>query len=260
MMTLGLPLLLRFLSDRQYEVPIAVAPFASDLLKVYKRIYKPPAMPPPAKAGQPQPPTPSPPPPLTPQRREFLASMLDILIRQLAWPEDAEWEAPGSEEDSDDEMALFRTFRIHCRAYIESIAQIEKGLHTEVVARIVVATLDAFQAGGPSAVPWQQAELALHLIYTFGELSKSDGRSTPTSDIAEAEVDYGTAKENFDYDQYPLSPLGELLKRCMASGISTYPHPSVTLQYFEISVRYVEFWRYKPEAIQPMFEAILDNR
>ncbi|KAK6908461.1 hypothetical protein I203_102463 [Kwoniella mangroviensis CBS 8507] len=260
MMTLGLPLLLRFLSDRQYEVPIAVAPFASDLLKVYKRIYKPPVMPPPAKAGQPQPPAPSPPPPLTPQRREFLASMLDILIRQLAWPEDAEWEAPGNEEDSDDEMALFRTFRIHCRAYIESIAQIEKGLHTEVVARIVVATLDAFQAGGPSAVPWQQAELALHLIYTFGELSKSDGRSTPTSDIAEAEVDYGTAKENFDYDQYPLSPLGELLKRCMASGISTYPHPSVTLQYFEISVRYVEFWRYKPEAIQPMFEAILDNR
>nr|XP_019043552.1 exportin-T [Kwoniella bestiolae CBS 10118]OCF22482.1 exportin-T [Kwoniella bestiolae CBS 10118] len=278
MMTVGLPLLLRFLSDRQYEVPIAVAPFASDLLRVV--------------TGQPQPPAPSPPPPLTPQRREFLASMLDILIRQLAWPDDAEWEAPGSDEDSDDEMALFRTFRVQCRAYIESIAQIEKGLHTEVVARIVVATLDAYQAGGASAVPWQQAELALHLIYTFGELSKSNtragfydlppevatkaardkvyrasvnksissGRSTPTSDIAEPEVDYGTAKENFDYDQYPLSPLGELLKRCMASGISTYPHPSVTLQYFEISVRYVEFWKYKAEAIQPMFEAILDGR
>ncbi|WWC92796.1 uncharacterized protein L201_007755 [Kwoniella dendrophila CBS 6074] len=280
MMNAALPLLLRFLSDRQYEVPISVAPFASDLLKVYKRIYKPPLAPPPVKASQPQPPAPSPPPPLTPQRREFLASMLDILIRQLAWPEDAEWEAPGNEDDSDDEMALFRTFRVHCRSYIESIAQIEKALHTEVVARIVVATLDAFQSGGPAAVPWQQAELALHLVYTFGELSKttkaardktfrananmssamSSGRTTPTGEMADADVNYGNAKDNFDYDQYPLSPLGELLKRCMASGISTYPHASVTLQYFEISVRYVEFWRYKPEAVPPMFEAILDAR
>ncbi|WRT69690.1 uncharacterized protein IL334_006680 [Kwoniella shivajii] len=292
----ALPLLLRFLSDRQYEVPISVAPFASDLLRVYKRIYKPPLAPPPVK-GQPPPAVQSPPPPLSPERRQFLASMLDILIRQLAWPEEAEWEAPGNEEDSDDEMALFRSFRVYCRSYIESIAQIEKALHTEVVARIVVATLDAFQAGGPSAVPWQQAELALHLIYTFGELSKrfynlppevatkaardkvyranankaynesamSSGRTTPTmseGDFSQPTIDgnYGNARENFDYDQYPLSPLGELLKRCMASGISSYPHPSVTLQYFEISVRYVEFWRYKRETVPPMFEAILDAR
>ncbi|OCF35216.1 exportin-T [Kwoniella heveanensis BCC8398] len=261
MMFTARPLLLRFLSDRQYEVPIAVAPFASDLLRVYKRIHKPPSIPPP-KAGQP-PPVQPPSAPLPPERREFLSSMLDILVRQLAWPEDVDWEAPGGEEDSDDELALFRTFRIYCRSYIESIAQIDKGLHTEVVARITVATLDAYQAGGSAAVPWQQAELALHLVYTFGELSKSDGRTTPTmEDISQPlpDLDYGDSKERFDYEQYPLSPLGELLKRCMASGISAYPHPAVTLQYFECAVRYVEFWRYKREAIPPIFEAILDTR
>lgn len=58
-----------------------------------------------------------------------------------------------------------------CRTYIESIAQIDRSLHREVVARIVVDTLQAVQAG--STVTWQQAELALHLVYTFGELAKS---------------------------------------------------------------------------------------
>ncbi|WWD20310.1 exportin-T [Kwoniella shandongensis] len=263
MMTAALPLLLRFLSDRQYEVPLSVSHFASDLLRVYKRIYKPP-MPPPVKPGE-QPGRSITPPPLSPERRQFLASMLDVLIRQLAWPEEAEWEAPGNEDESDEEIAAFRNFRGSCRSFIESIAQIEKGLHTEVVARIVVATLDAYQSGGPSAVSWQQAELAMHLVYTFGELAKSDGRTTPTMADGDGsqtlpEINFNDNKDKFDYEQYPLSPLGQLLTRCMSSGISTYPHPSVTLQYFEIFVRYVEFWKSKTEAIQPMFEAILDNR
>lgn len=59
-----------------------------------------------------------------------------------------------------------------CRAIIESISQIERTLHTEVVARIVVSTLEAIKGG--QQVPWQQAELAVHLVYTFGELNKSE--------------------------------------------------------------------------------------
>lgn len=34
MMNPALPLLLRFLSDRQYEVPLSVSPFVSDLLRI----------------------------------------------------------------------------------------------------------------------------------------------------------------------------------------------------------------------------------
>lgn len=34
MMNSALPLLLRFLSDRQYEVPLSVSPFVSDLLRI----------------------------------------------------------------------------------------------------------------------------------------------------------------------------------------------------------------------------------
>ncbi|ODO00845.1 exportin-T [Cryptococcus wingfieldii CBS 7118] len=278
----ALPLLLRFLSDRQYEIPLSVSPFVSDLLRIYKRMFRPAA--PATKPGQPPSP-PLPVPELSPERRQFLAAMLDILIRQLAWPEDMEWEAPGNEDDTDEEVAAFKHFRGSCRSFIESIAQIDKSLHTEVVARIVASTLDAYTTGGAGVVAWQQAELALHLVYTFGEVSKNatraaffdlppevatkaarnkfrikadsqaSGRTTPSS-----ASDAADPSDKFEYENYPLSALGQLLTRSMGSGISSYPHPSVTLQYFEIIVRYVEFWKPKADVLPSLFEAILDAR
>lgn len=172
----------------------------------------------------------------------------------------------------------------------------------------MVKTLESLQAGGPSAVPWQQAELAMHLVYSFGELTKSEydlrlsltssdhtraaffevpveltskagrdrarrisinrtmddgmssGRTTPIdNDESENGGPHGV-KDRIDYTQYPLTPLGQLLSLCTSSGISSYPHPGVTLQYFEIAVRYIEFWKSKDELIQPLFEALLDQR
>jgi hypothetical protein len=59
------------------------------------------------------PPPPQPTTPLTEERRNFLSSLLDICVRQLAWPDDAEWEAPGGEDpDPDDDMAKFWTLRM----------------------------------------------------------------------------------------------------------------------------------------------------
>lgn len=39
MMNPALPLLLRFLSDRQYEVPLSVSPFVSDLLRIVSMVF-----------------------------------------------------------------------------------------------------------------------------------------------------------------------------------------------------------------------------
>ena len=83
------------------------------------------------------------------------------------------------------------------------------------------------------------------------------------SEDALAEVQPGIyygGKERINYEQYPPTPLGQLLSLCVSSGISNYPHPGVTLQYFETAVRYVEFWKAKDGLIQPMFEAMLDQR
>lgn len=73
-------------------------------------------------------------------------------------------------------------------------------------------------------------------------------------------VYYGGGKDRGSVDQLPLTPLGELLTRAMGSGALSYPHPGASLQFFEIAVRYVEFWRAKKEFIQPMLEAMLDSR
>ncbi|ORY34741.1 armadillo-type protein [Naematelia encephala] len=294
MMTAALPLLLRFLSDRRPEVVIAAGPFVSDLLRTWKKLYVPkpgPTIP----NNKTMPPPPLPTPPLPTERRAFLSSLLDISVRQLAWPEDAEWEAPGTEDpDPDDDLALLMHMRSSCRTFIESISAIDKGLHTEVVANIVVSTLETLSRQGSSAVPWQQAELALNLVYTFGEMNKNNtraaffelppevaslkirakmrrasinkldaemasGRTTPSSMNGDSEsVD--PASEKIDYEQYPLTPLGQLLTLCQSSGIISYPHPSVTLQYFEIVVRYAEFWKSKPRTLKPVLEAMLGQR
>jgi hypothetical protein len=58
-------------------------------------------------------PPPANPIPLPPAKRQFLSSILDVLVRQLAWPQDADWEAPGTEDpDPGDDMAMFQNLRI----------------------------------------------------------------------------------------------------------------------------------------------------
>jgi exportin-T len=132
------------------------------------------------------------------------------------------------------------------------------------------------------SVSWQEVELAAYLVHTFGEISKSNtraafwelppellnkhaitkrpsgklgesGRSTPVDPIVDA-------NGKIDYEQFPLTPLGQLLTLCTSSGLVTYPHPSVQLLFFEISVRYIDFWKVKPGAIRPIFESLLDSR
>ena len=95
-------------------------------------------------------------------------------------------------------------------------------------------------------------------------MSVSSGASTPTqangSTVDVSSINGGHFGERIDYSQYPLTPLGQLLALCMTSGVATFPHPSVTTQYFEIAVRYVEFWKSRPETLAPMLEAMLDAR
>ncbi|BEJ16561.1 hypothetical protein CspHIS471_0511660 [Cutaneotrichosporon sp. HIS471] len=279
MLSASIPLILRFLSDRHPEVPTAVSPFVSDLLRTFKKYVKPPAA---ASNGRTMAPPP-PPVPLPPGKREFLLSVLEVVVRQLEWPEDVEWEAVQDQADADEAVEAFCAMRKSFRSVIDHIASIDKTLHAEVVASIVINTLERLANQGPSAVTWQQAELAAFLIFTFGEIAKtnsraafyelppellskttvkmvgSSGQSTPTGGAA-PDIAILDSSTKIDYEQYPLTPLGRLLTLSMSSGLASYPHPSVPLMYFEIAVRYVDFWKVKQGAIQPMFEALLDTR
>lgn len=290
-----IPLILRFLSDRNPEVPTAISGFVSELLRTFKKYVKPPVAGAAHRAnGSSSMPPPPAPVPLPPQKRQFLSSVLEVVVRQLEWPEDADWEVINDDSDPDDDIEAFCAMRQSFRSVIDNIAAIDKSLHTEVVANAVVSTLDRLRSQGPSGVTWQQAELAAYLVFTFGEISKSNsrqafyelppelanktapkmartsgkmaadstmssGQTTPTA-ASNSAVDMSSLDTTkIDYDQYPLTPLGQLLSLCMTSGLSSYPHPSVPLQFFEIAVRYVDFWKIKG-AIQPMLEALLDSR
>lgn len=280
----SIQLVLCFLSDRNPEVPTAISAFVSDLLRTYKRYIKPAQ---PAQTnGKAQQPVPSP-VPLPPGKRQFLLSVLEVVVKQLEWPEDVDWEIVQDEQDADDAVLAFYAMRQSFRSVVDNIAAIDKTLHTEVVASVVVNTLERLRSQGPSAVSWQQVELAAYLVFTFGEISKSNsraaffelppelvsktalkmarsqgklgddsGRSTPNG----AENQEVALDTKIDYEQYPLTPLGQLLSLCVSSNLASYPHPSVPLQYFEIAVRYVDFWKVKQGAIQPIFEALLDSR
>lgn len=126
----SLPLLIRFLTDRQLETANSVFPYLSDLLKSVRSMrsdlwpadeaqYK--------KYNKKQPPQPNtasaivPPPPTTvplpDDKRRFLLSLLQVLITQLEWPEDAEWavaEIEGPDTDLDEAGLFWKMRRVRC--------------------------------------------------------------------------------------------------------------------------------------------------
>lgn len=58
-------------------------------------------------------PPPTPPQDIPEARRGFLSALLDVCVRQLAWPANADWEAPtGEEPDPDDDLALLQAKRL----------------------------------------------------------------------------------------------------------------------------------------------------
>jgi exportin-T len=63
-----------------------------------------------------------------------------------------------------------------------------------------------------------------------------------------------------DYSEYPLTTHGEMLYALVQSGISSYPHCTVGLQFFETVARYTDFFKVRKECIIPTLEAMVDGR
>lgn len=54
---------------------------------------------------------------------------------------------------------------------MDSILMIDQDLVTEAVRAMSLNTLSAYRNGAP--VKWNEAELAIYLVYIFGEINKS---------------------------------------------------------------------------------------
>jgi hypothetical protein len=54
---------------------------------------------------------------------------------------------------------------------MDSVLMIDQDLVTNAVHMLALSILSAYQRGAP--IPWNEAELAIYLVYIFGEIGKS---------------------------------------------------------------------------------------
>lgn len=275
-----LPIMLRFLEDLNDEVSLCVAPLLSDIMRMYKKAKKQ------DERGF----------SLPEDRRRFFATLLETQVKKLQWPVSLAWTLNGEDDEDEtdpDELEAFMNMRARLRSDIDSIAYIDPLLFNSIVVGYINDTLSAFQSQGSSAVPWQRAELAVYLIFIYGETQKIGMGKEAFFDVPQdvqaqlrersrekAEAYRGMKQKaangqaingtdlpppnktypRIDYASLPLTPQGDILLKGIQSQILTYPHSAVTLQFLECCARYYEFFKCRRELIQPVLEAFVDTR
>ena len=158
---------------------------------------------------------------------------------------------------------------------MDSVLVISPSLVTGAVQALAMNTLSAYQNG--VAVKWNDAELAVYLVYIFGEINKCEPASAMNSMLAHSFSSAGGGKGRSafcetpavidkdkrkltDYSEFSLTAHGQMLYTLVQSGISSYPHHTVTLQFFETTTRYTDFFKVRKECIMPALHAMIDQR
>ncbi|KAK2463400.1 hypothetical protein APHAL10511_004486 [Amanita phalloides] len=227
------PVMLRFLADEYDDTSSTIFPMLQGILASYKRSRK--------LSSD----------PLDESKRSFLTSLLHVLLEKLKWDEDADVE-DADEEDN----AEFERLRKELRNFTDSILTVDQDLVTEAVRALALRTITAYQDG--ASLKWHDAELGVYLVYIFGEINKSGGKGRAA--FCQAPAIDRELRKAANYAEYPLTPHGEMLYALVQSGMSSYPHRAVTLQFFETAARYTDFFKIRKECIIPALEAMVDNR
>ncbi|KAG9091743.1 pre-tRNA nuclear export protein [Ceratobasidium sp. UAMH 11750] len=229
-----LPVMLRFLADDYDDTSSSVFPMLSQIFVVYKR----------AKKNSPQ-------THLTPAKRTFLLQTLEILLRKMRWDPDED-----PEDLDDDDRGAFENLRSDLRLFLDSISAIDEELVTGAIKVLAMNTLSQ----SDDSVGWADAELAVYLVYLYGEFQKGDrnkGRLafvTAPDDVAKGKKKHG------NWEEYPLTPHGEMLDALMRSRISSYPHNAVAIQYFETVGRYGDFFKVRKQYVEGVLTTFIDAR
>ncbi|KAH9945166.1 ARM repeat-containing protein [Epithele typhae] len=228
-----LPVMLHFLADQYDDTCSTVFSFLSTVLYSYKKQRK------------------SATDPLEPSKRSFLSSLLTVILEKLKWDEESE-----PDDMDEDDQAAFEELRKELRVFMDSALVIDPNLVTDSVRTLALNTLTAYQNG--VSLKWNDAELAIYLVYIFGEMNKSGGKGRAAFCQAPA-VDKDKRKET-DYSGYPLTSHGEMIYTLVQSGISEYPHKTVAMQFFETIARYGDFFKVRKECIMPALQAVVGPR
>lgn len=142
------------------------------------------------------------------------------------------------------------------RSFLDSVLVIDHVMVTNAVRTLATSRLAAFQSG--PAMKWNDAELAVYLVYLFGEINKAGGKGRAA--FCHAPAVPKEERKQTDYSDYPLTEHGEMLFALVQSGISSYPHPAVAMQFFETAARYGDFFKVRRQCIMPTLQAMVDAR
>lgn len=247
-----LPLLLSFVEEDVFASSASVLPFTSAILSRYKKDKK---LAPESHLSQ--------------EKRSFLSQLLRLIVIKFRYPsEDVfDWEPPvlpGETEDED--MVAFYERRRQLKTVVEAIAFIDEDLFQEIVDPLIFNALHQLNSteNNPSNLAWQEVELALTMLFNYGEAIKGSGPTSPRSYVLVSPEEIKKYNKNKDhkinYSQYPLTNLGKLILQASKALIHKHPHPSIALQWFECVTRYHEFFEMFTGAIQDVLPTFLDDR
>ncbi|GJJ08694.1 hypothetical protein Clacol_002913 [Clathrus columnatus] len=239
-----LPVMLRFMSDEYDDTSSTVFPLLTNLFTAYKRIKK-------NNSDE----------LISTEKRTFLKQVLDVVLEKMKWDSDDD-----PEDMDEDDSAAFDLLRKDLRIFLDSIQTLDNELVTNTIHSVALSTLTAYESG--VTLQWQDVELAIYLVqvglYHIHVYSMTNlATAGPKGRAAFCEVPGVIAKEKrktTDYSEFPLNAHGEMMFVLVRSGISSYPHTTVVMQFFETAARYGDFFKVRKDCIIPVIEALIDSR
>ncbi|KAJ8515674.1 hypothetical protein ONZ45_g6962 [Pleurotus djamor] len=228
-----LPVMLRFMADEYDDTSSTIFTLLHTVLSSYKRSRK--------MSSD----------PIEDTKRTFLISLLNVILEKMKWDDETDMDDPD-----EDDIAAFETLRKELRSFMDAVLVVDQDLVTEAVRALALNTLAMYTSGVP--VKWHDAELAVYLVYIFGEINKSGGKGRAA--FCQAPLIDKSQRKEVDYSEYALTVHGEMLLTLVQSGISSYPHRAVVMQFFETVARYSDFFKVRKDCIMPTLEVMVDTR
>ncbi|KAG1787193.1 uncharacterized protein HD556DRAFT_1247202 [Suillus plorans] len=126
----------------------------------------------------------------------------------------------------DDDFSAFETLHKDLKLSMDAAFTIDQDLIASAVRTLSLQTLSAYRSG--MLLNWNDAELALYLVYIFGEIVKTGGKGRAAFCVAP--IVPKEKRREVDYSEYPLTPHGETLLALGQNGVSAFPHRVVVMQ------------------------------
>jgi len=176
-----------------------------------------------------------------PNFQQDILELLKVIISKMKYDEDIEFSF-GEDEDE----ALFVEMRKTLKVFYDAIFAIEENISTQTVFSVICSTFDRINIekvdgsnvslNSSISASWSEAELALYLIYIFGESKRS----------------------TLNYE--PGSVFYQMIEKMFQSNVIYYPHNSIPIMYFEIISRYTNFFDIHNQFIPNVLEAFVCSR